>query len=92
LGFGDVVTLSKCLEDSVQKGSEIGAKLYLEKYESTRQAEAFVKSIGIDTLNRLYTDFEYPIRTPLVALRSIGLTLSNRISPLKTFFKEQAMK
>lgn len=92
LGFGDVMALSKSLEDNVQKGAEIGVKLYLENYESTRQKEAFVKTVGIDMLNRLYTDIDYPVKTPLVALRSIGLTLSNRISPLKAFYKEQAMK
>ena len=92
LGFGDVSVLTSVLRESILNGAEIGTNSYLKKYESLRQKEAFVKCVGVDLLNKLYTDYNYPIKTPLVALRSIGLTLSNRIAPLKNFYINQAMK
>ena len=92
LGFGDVTVLANILKENILNGAELGTNQYLKKYESTRQKDAFVKCVGIDILNRLYTDYNYPIKTPLVALRSIGLTLSNRIAPLKNFYINQAMK
>ena len=92
LGFGDVVVLRNALRDNILNGSDVGSFTYLKNYESTRQKEAFVKAAGIDLLNRLYTDYNYPVKTPLVVLRSVGLTLSNRIAPLKNFFIKQAMQ
>lgn len=94
LGFGDVICLTEQLRENIRNGAELGTNIYLENYESIRQKEAFVKCTGIDFLNRLYTDNDYPlpIKTPLVTLRSIGLTLSNRFAPLKDFYKQQAMK
>jgi len=92
LGFGDVICLTETLRENVSNGAEIGTKMYLEQYESRRQKEAFVKAAGIDILNKLYTDYDYPLKTPLVALRSIGLTVVNRTAPLKSLFKSLAMK
>ncbi len=92
MGFGDVICLHEQLRENVLNGAEVGSSIYLQNYESKRQKEAFVKAMGIDMLNRLYTDDGYQFKTPLVVLRSIGLTLSNRLSPLKKFYIAQAMK
>lgn len=93
LGFGDVMSLVESLRESVKNGSDIGSSIYLKKYESKRQSEAYLKIIGIDVLNRLYTHSSYPdlIQTPLIALRSAGLAISNRVAPLKSFFVNKAM-
>jgi 2-polyprenyl-6-methoxyphenol hydroxylase-like FAD-dependent oxidoreductase len=90
LGFGDVMKLTDSLKENVNAGAEIGSSVYLEKYESRRQREAFPKVVGVDLLNKLYTDANYPIKFPLVASRTIGLTISNRVVPLKNFFISQA--
>ena len=92
LGFGDVISLTESLRENISNGAEVGSAMYLQDYEAKRQKEAFPKALGIDILNKLYTDYDYPIKTPLIALRSIGLTVSNRIAPLKHFFKTQAIK
>jgi ubiquinone biosynthesis monooxygenase Coq6 len=91
LGFGDVVALKNKLAEAVREGAEIGSWIHLKRYESERQKESYPKVVGIDMLNRLYTDFNYPFKTPLVALRTIGLTVSNRVEPLKNFYSKQAM-
>lgn len=92
LGFGDVVCLTRALRQNVFNGGEIGSKMYLKQYESERQKEAFLKIVGVDILNRLYTDYDYLLKSPLVIARSVGLTITNRISPLKNYFIKQAMQ
>jgi ubiquinone biosynthesis monooxygenase Coq6 len=92
LGFGDIVCLMDHLRETIRTGTEIGSEIYLKKYQSQRQREAFIKVLGIDFLNKLYTDESYPFKTPLVTLRTLGLTISNRIEPLKKIYMSQAMK
>jgi 2-polyprenyl-6-methoxyphenol hydroxylase-like FAD-dependent oxidoreductase len=86
-----VATLNTELSKAVREGADVGSWVHLKSYESTRQLESYPKIVGIDMLNRLYTDVNYPFRTPLVALRTIGLTISNRVEPLKNVFVKQAM-
>jgi ubiquinone biosynthesis monooxygenase Coq6 len=94
LGFGDICCLMNALRDNTLTGTDIGSEIYLKQYQSQRQREAYVKVLGIDFLNKLYTDQSYaaPLKIPLVALRTLGLTMSNRILPLKDIFIKQAMK
>lgn len=95
MGFGDVICLKQCLKDNLLSGNEIGSWNFLKDYESRRQRQAFPKMVGIDALNKLYTDYEYGnslIKTPLVTARTVGLTLSNRVIPVKNFFVKQAMR
>lgn len=91
LGFGDVIRLTECLRQNVRNGAEIGSPMYLQKYETERQKEVFLKIAGIESLNRLYTDHDYWVQSPLASLRTVGLTISNRITPLKEFFIQEAM-
>jgi len=91
LGFGDVKRLFETLKENVVNGAEIGSKLYLEKYESKRQSEVFFRAMGVDFMNRLYSDYDYPITTPIVAARTIGLTVSHRWLPLKNFYYKHAL-
>ena len=83
--------LKEKLGEGIKEGAEIGSWVHLKRYETERQTQSYAKIVGIDVLNRLYTDLNYPIKTPLVALRTIGLTISNRIEPLKNFYIKQAM-
>ena len=86
-----MIRLTDCLRQNVKNGAEVGSQIYLQSYESQRLKELFLKVAGIESLNKLYTDQDYYFQTPLVALRTAGLTLSNRISPLKEFFVQEAM-
>lgn len=91
LGFGDVMRLTDCLRKNVRDGADMGSLVYLQSYESQRQREVFLKIAGIESLNKMYTDCDYIFTTPLVLLRTAGLTLSNRVSLLKNFFIQEAM-
>lgn len=56
-----------------------GSMTYLVDYERQRQIQSLARLLSIDSLNRLYsTSF-----SPIVALRSVGLTFVNEFSPLK---------
>ncbi len=86
------MSLKNALSENVKNGGDIGSSFALKKYESLRQIDAYAKVIGVDLLSKLYTDYDYGIQKPLVALRTIGLSVVNRIDPLKNLFKEQAIK
>ena len=72
-------------------GAEIGTRSYLKNYEADRQKLAFPKVAGIDIFNKLYTDYDYPVKGPVIVLRTIAATFSNRIKPLKELYKKVAM-
>jgi 2-polyprenyl-6-methoxyphenol hydroxylase-like FAD-dependent oxidoreductase len=55
---------------------------YLVDYERQRQLQCLTRLLSIDSLNRLYsTKF-----SPIVALRSVGLSFVNEFSPFKVNF------
>ncbi|CAF3485544.1 unnamed protein product [Rotaria socialis] len=86
MGFGDIVCLMKILEQAVRDGADFSSLTYLVDYERQRQLQCLARLLSIDSLNRLYsTKF-----SPIVALRSVGLSFVNEFSPLKKFFAKQA--
>lgn len=92
IGFGDVICLTDKLAECIKNGSELGSLNYLQKYESDRQRDAYPKALFIHLLNTLYTTDQSLLAKPLVALRSLGLTMTNRLEFLKQFYLEGAMK
>jgi ubiquinone biosynthesis monooxygenase Coq6 len=99
LGFGDVKSLTQILSEAVYSGATLGdifscslcngfkndfrsfagSLNHLLKYEQQRLRHNVPIMFGIHGLQRLYNnDF-----TPLVALRSAGLRITNSIPPLK---------
>ncbi|CAF1180487.1 unnamed protein product [Rotaria sordida] len=86
MGFCDVLCLFNILEQAVRDGADFSSLIYLVDYERQRQLQCLTRLLSIDSLNRLYsTNF-----SPVVALRSIGLSFVNEFSPLKKFFEKQA--
>ncbi|XP_076047850.1 ubiquinone biosynthesis protein COQ6, mitochondrial isoform X2 [Oratosquilla oratoria] len=79
LGFGDVACLTQTLEEAVLEGGDIGDELHLFKYESERQKKNLALMASVDGLYRLYTTK----LTPIVLLRSLGLSAVNAFTPLK---------
>lgn len=54
----------------------------LKRYESERQKHNLPTMMAVDSLQKLYnTDF-----TPVVLLRSVGLQVTNALTPLKVIF------
>uniref|UniRef100_A0A1I7XLY6 FAD_binding_3 domain-containing protein n=1 Tax=Heterorhabditis bacteriophora TaxID=37862 RepID=A0A1I7XLY6_HETBA len=90
LGWNDVILLTQLLERANRDGADIvrvasihnrtsGSLTYLKDYDSVAQRHNVPILVSIDWLNRLYrTD-----STPIVLLRSIGLSIVNATKPLK---------
>lgn len=74
------------IEHAILHGQDIGSVLSLEGYVSERYAENHVLIGVVDKLHKLYcTDAAL-----VVALRSAGLGVVDRLAPLKGFFMKQA--
>uniref|UniRef100_A0A4Y0BNU4 Ubiquinone biosynthesis monooxygenase COQ6, mitochondrial n=1 Tax=Anopheles funestus TaxID=62324 RepID=A0A4Y0BNU4_ANOFN len=87
LGFGDVQTLVDVLADANYAGLGISNLSELLRYEQQRLKHNVPVLLTTHSLQRLYsTDF-----VPTVALRSIGLTLTNAFPPVKKFLMNYAM-
>ena len=92
MGFGDIILLLEKLNENVKSGLDLGSMLFLENYEKERQKEVFPKVMFINFLNGLYSNRTSIIKTPTVLLRSLGLTLTNRLNFVKEFYIERAMR
>ncbi|CAL8125297.1 unnamed protein product [Orchesella dallaii] len=86
LGLGDIEVLVQVLSETVGIGGDIGAFDTLREYESQRQRHNIAIQSGIDALHRLYS-IDFP---PIVALRSIGLSVVNSSELMKKFFMSHA--
>lgn len=79
MGQNDVEQLVNVLEKATLRGQDIGSPLVLENFWSLCYPFNVTRLGMADKLHKLYhSDF-----TPLVWLRSIGLTLTDNISPIK---------
>ncbi|VDM97358.1 unnamed protein product [Thelazia callipaeda] len=79
LGWSDVKVLLKCLEKCVIDGGDLGSITYLSDYDAEGQRRNVPVQVACDWLNRLYLTSS----TPLILLRSCGLNLIDRVTPLK---------
>ncbi|GAB0088273.1 Ubiquinone biosynthesis monooxygenase COQ6, mitochondrial [Sergentomyia squamirostris] len=87
LGFGDVKCLVSVLEDATSNGAMLGDLGYLLKYERERLTQNVPIMLGTHGIQKLYnTDF-----APVVALRSLGLQVTQSIPLLKKLFMDRAM-
>lgn len=79
IGFGDVQCLADQVAKAVYQGSHIGKGGHLRVYQSERLLETLPKMKAIHFMHSLYkTSF-----TPVVALRSLGLSLVHSIPLIK---------
>jgi len=62
--------------------SFVGSLSHLEEYQSQRQKHNFPTMLAIDGLQKLYGCEA----TPFILLRSLGMTLTNAMHPLKVSF------
>lgn len=87
LGFGDVQVLTDVLGSANYAGLGVNNVNELLRYEQQRLQHNLPVLLTTHSLQRLYTtDF-----MPTVALRSIGLALTNALPPVKKFLMNVAM-
>ena len=86
LGLRDVGALVEVLVEGRRLGLDAGDAQMLARYERWRALDTASVAIATDTLTRL---FEVPGRAAS-ALRRAGMAGVQRLSPLKTFFMDEA--
>lgn len=86
LGFRDVGALAQVLIEAARRGEDIGAVDVLERYETWRRFDSTALALGMDTVNRLFSN-DNPI---LRAGRDLGLAAVNALPGLRRGFMRQA--
>ncbi|MFN4172623.1 MAG: FAD-dependent oxidoreductase [Pseudorhodobacter sp.] len=86
LGLRDVAALAEVLCDAARRGEDIAALDVLERYERWRRFDTTVMAIGMDTVNRLFSN-----DNPLLRLgRDLGLGAVSALPGLRRRFMRQA--
>ncbi len=86
LGLRDVGALAQVLIEAARRGEDIGAADVLERYQRWRRFDATALALGMDGVNRLFSN-DNPL---LRAGRDLGLGLVNAVPGLRRFFIRQA--
>ena len=87
LGFLDVAALVATLAEARAAGADIGSMATLRRYERWRKGENLAMMALMDGFKRLFGDHT----GPLLWLRGNGMSLTNRIGPLKNLLVRRAM-
>lgn len=86
LGLRDVGALAEVLVSAHRRGEDIGAIDVLERYQTWRRFDSTTLALGMDTVNRLFSN-DNPI---LRAARDIGLGAVGALPGLRRAFQRQA--
>lgn len=86
LGFRDVGALAEVLILAARRGEDIGAVDVLERYERWRRFDSTALALGMDGVNRLFSNDNPLLRTG----RDLGMGLINALPGLRRSFMRQA--
>lgn len=86
LGLRDVAALAEVVVDARRRGEDIGAPDVLARYERWRRFDSTALALGMDAVNRLFSN-DNPV---LRAGRDLGLGIVNAIPGLRRGFMRQA--
>ncbi len=79
LGFRDVAALAECVVERLRLGLDPGAREPLVEYQRRRRFDALTSGLGMDAMNRLFSNESGPLRMA----RDLGLRIVDRAAPLK---------
>ncbi|MES2665364.1 MAG: UbiH/UbiF/VisC/COQ6 family ubiquinone biosynthesis hydroxylase [Pseudomonadota bacterium] len=86
LGLRDVAALAQVLVEAARRGEDIGAPDVLDRYQVWRRFDATALALGMDTVNRLFSN-----DNPLLRLgRDLGMGLVGALPGLRRRFIRQA--
>ena len=86
LGLRDVAALAQAVAGQMRLGLDPGAADALARYERARRFDIAASGLGMDAMNRLFSNDIAPLR----ALRDFGLRLVNGAPALKRLLIEEA--
>ncbi len=87
LGFLDAAALAQVLGDAMTGSADVGELPALRRYERWRRGENLLMLTALDGFNRLFSNSS----APLGLLRRAGLTMLNRLGPVKNQFVRRAL-
>lgn len=86
LGLRDVAALAEVLVEADRRGEDIAAPDVLERYQSWRRPDTLRLALGMDAINRLFSN-----ANPLLsAARGLGMAAVDSLPPLRRAFIRQA--
>jgi 2-octaprenyl-6-methoxyphenol hydroxylase len=86
LGLRDVAALAEVLVEAVRRGEDIGALDVLERYQGWRRFDATTLALGMDSVNKLFSN-----NNPLLrAGRDLGMGIVQAMPALRQGFMRQA--
>ncbi|WP_395543102.1 UbiH/UbiF/VisC/COQ6 family ubiquinone biosynthesis hydroxylase [Neotabrizicola sp. sgz301269] len=86
LGLRDVGALAEVLAGATRRGEDIGSPVTLEEYQRWRRFDSTALALGMDAVNRLFSN-----DNPVLRLgRDLGLGLVNALPGLRRRFIRQA--
>lgn len=87
LSFRDVGALTECLVNARRKQGDLGSDTTLNAYIKARRIDITTRTAGVDIMDRaLLAD-----NLPAQALRSLGLFLADRITPLRHLMMREGL-
>ena len=86
LGLKDAAALAERIVDQARLGLDIGDAAMLAGYERDRRFDTSAMAVTTDVLNRLFSNDSQALR----AIRSLGLSLVDRLPAAKSFFIGEA--
>lgn len=87
LGFLDAAELAAALDQARDGGRDIGGLWALRHYERARRGDNMLMLAAMDGFKRMFSN----ALPPLVALRSAGLSIVDRLAPIKHLFMRHAL-
>lgn len=87
LGLADVASMKNIINETIAQGRDIGSITTLRKYERTCRADNRATLLAMDGLKRLFSNEH----TTLQLLRNQGMSLLDKMTPLKNMIIQQAM-
>ncbi|PWG62967.1 UbiH/UbiF/VisC/COQ6 family ubiquinone biosynthesis hydroxylase [Sediminicurvatus halobius] len=87
LGFRDAETLAAEVAAARERGRDPGGTAVLRRFERARRGDNLAVQAAMEAFHQAFTRGE----APLVALRSLGFNLTDRLPPLKHAFMRLAM-
>ncbi|PJF09628.1 UbiH/UbiF/VisC/COQ6 family ubiquinone biosynthesis hydroxylase [Pseudorhodobacter sp. MZDSW-24AT] len=86
LGLRDVAALAEVLVDAHRRGEDIGAADVLERYQRWRRFDSTTLALGMDSVNRLFSNNNPALRL----MRDLGMGAVNALPGLRRGFMRQA--
>jgi 2-octaprenyl-6-methoxyphenol hydroxylase len=86
IGLRDVAALAEVLVEAARIGEDIGALNVLERYQRWRRFDSTSLALGMDALNRLFSNHNPALKQA----RDTGLSVVNRLGGLRRAFMREA--